>query len=257
MLDASAFVGVWPFRAHPERTADQAVQALKERGFSGACLSPVEAVLHPEPMTANRAFLREARDTSQSEFVWVSAPIVDPSHTPWEEHLEECLALGEGRVRAIKILPNYHAFTLDDPSVDALARKIAERDLTLSIQVRMEDERSRHAMMTTIGVPVAEIDALASRHPDLRILVCGAYMAELRQLAKRENLSFETSFVESGRLLNDALANAGAERVLTGTHAPLLMPGVGAVKAFADQADPDVVRSITEGNFRRLFNTPS
>ncbi len=254
MLDASAFVGVWAFRAYPERTVEHVVEALRARGFRGACLSPVEAVLHPEPMSANRSFVSEVSAASISNFVTVLAPVVDPSHTPWEEHLGASLELGGERVGAIKLFPNYHAYSLDEPAVDALADRLKARNLTLSLQVRMEDERSRHPMMSTMGVPVAEIDALASRHPDLQILVCGAYMGELRQLVSKENLHFEMSFVESGRLLGDALKHVGATRLLSGTHTPLFMPGVGAIKALADQTDAETLKMITEGNFRRLFN---
>lgn len=254
MFDASAFVGVWAFRAYPQRTAEHVVGALKAEGFRGACLSPVEAILHPEPMAANRAFFRDVAGIDKDGFVTVLAPVIDPTQAPWREHLAEVLELGGSAVRAVKIVPNYHVYSLaESPEVDALARELAERGLALAVQVRMEDERSRHPLMQSEGVPAADIAVFAERHPELPILLCGAYMAELRQLAPCANLSFELSFVESGRLLAEALQRVGAGRLLVGTHTPLFVTAVGAAKARADQTTPEEFQAIAQENFRRIF----
>ena len=262
MFDASAFAGVWPFRPHRERTLAALVHTLSGLGVRGACISPVEAILHPEPMTANRRLFEEAEEALRENaavaagqgFEMFFAPVIDPTLATWREHLDECLSVGGERVRAVKIVPNYHGYSLAaEPAVGALARAVAERNLALCIQVRMEDERSRHVRTDTVGVPAAEIAAFAGRHPALRILVCGGYMTDVRALAPHENLAFEMSFVESGNVLGDALRLVGAGRLLAGTHAPLLMPAVGLVKPLADEAAPDQVQAMTEGNYRRIF----
>ena len=259
MFDASAFTGVWAFRSYPERTLKDVVASLEAEGFRGACISPVEAVLAPEPMTANRALfaevaaLRSAPAPAGLPFLIVLAPVIDPSLPGWEEDLQACLAEGGDAVRAVKIVPNYHAYALDAPFVDRLAEAVAAAGLTLCIQARMEDERSRHPLMTSEGVPPAAIAALAARHPGLNLLVCGAYMLELPTYKNVPNLHVEMSMVESGRVLRDAFSHVGHERLLVGTHAPLLMPAVGAVKPEADDVAPEVREALTEGNFRRLF----
>lgn len=253
MLDASAFVGVWPFRNYPERMADQVIGALREVGFKGACFSPVEAILAPEPMAANRQLLQDLRDDGDTHFFTVVAPIIDPSQAVWAEHAEEMIETGSDRVRAFKIAPNYHAYSLEHPGADALAEALVTRNLALCIQLRMEDERSRHALMSTTGVPAQDVAAFAARHPRLRVLVCAAYMGELKVLAACPNVSAELSMVESGRLLRDALAHMGSERLLAGTHAPLFVPEVGACKPLSDEVDPEAAELMCEGNFMRVF----
>src|SRR5690606_17298042 len=121
---------------------------------------------------------------------------------------------GGDRVRGIKIAPGYHDYALDAPTVDALAEKLVAHNLALCVQMRMEDERSRHPAMRPRSVTAVAVAALAERHPDLRLLVCAAYMAELRTLAAPANIAVEMSMVESGRLLRDALAQMGALRLL-------------------------------------------
>lgn len=253
MLDASAFVGVWPFRDVPERTLDQMIALLRGAGLRGACFTPVEAVLAPEPMGANGRMLTEIVSHSERahDFVLIAAPVVNPTLPAWRDHVDDCVRQS-ARVRAVKVFPNYHGVSLDDPAFDRLADHCARRNLALCIQVRMEDERTRHPTVVIPPVDPAGVAGFASRHPRLRILVCGAYMAELRHYGSQPNLHVEMSFVESGRTLRDAVAVMGVRRLLLGTHAPLLMAAAGVSKPRSDDLD-DGVDEISGGNFERVF----
>ncbi len=258
MHDANAFSGVWAFRSYRDRTLPDVIASLRAVGIKGACISPVEAALTPEPMASNRRLFQETtawrdQDTTARDFSLVLAPVVNPSLPTWEEHLEACLNEQGDAVRAIKVFPNYHTYAMDAPPIDALAASLTDTGTTLSIQARMEDERSRHPLMTSVGVGAKEIAAFARRHPRLTILVCSSYMPELAAYSDCPNIHVELSMVESGRLLQDALARMGAERILLGTHAPLFDPAVGVSKAAADDVSEDVSHAISLGNFSRLF----
>ena len=65
----------------------------------------------------------------------------------------------------MRILPNYHQFALDDACADALMRELAERRLTLLLQMRIEDERSQYPLMKVPGVAVEAAVGLARRFP--------------------------------------------------------------------------------------------
>lgn len=257
MLDASAFVGVWAFRHLQSRTVDEVIAELREHGIEGAALTPVEAVLTPEPSEVNRRFIAEVRGRADTSFEAVMVPVIDPSQPTWRKDLQEAIDLGQDQVRGVKIFPNYHSYTLEDDFVHELARELAGRRLTLCIQTRMEDERSRHPLMTTESVAPTQIAQFATAHSELRILVCSASMIELRTYQDIPNVHVEMSYVESGRLLKDALAQLGSERLLMGTHAPLYMPAVGVVKVTADEVGDDELDRMKSGNFRRLFGEAS
>lgn len=261
MLDASAFSGVWAFRSLNDRTLQQVIESLGAVGITGACITPVEAILTPEPMRANRRLFTEATTwqgnahQGSNSFSLTLAPVVDPSLPAWKEHVQACLLEGGESVRAIKIFPNYHVYPMEAPFLNDLASILIEKGLTLCIQARMEDERSRHPLMTSEGVPAKGIAEFAGRHPELRVLVCGSTMPDLKAYEERENVHVELSMVESGRLLHDALARVGEERLLLGTHAPLFDPAVGVSKVTADDEEERVHRCIGTENFERLFSS--
>ena len=252
MHDASAFVGNWPFVDTAECTLERVKADLREAGLSGAAFSPAEAVLHPEPMAANERLFAAAAAGGDA-FRVVLVPVINPSLATWREHLQACLVHGGERVRGVKILPNYHVYSLSETFVGELARELAGRGLTLCIQMRMYDERSHHPLMKVPGVAAAEIARLAGEHPGLKILACGAYMRELGEFRTAPNLYAEMSFAESGRTLEAALEALPAERLLLGTHAPLHYPLAGVVKAQSDEVPAVVRERIASGNFLHVF----
>lgn len=256
MFDASAFVGSWPFLDTTQNTLDRLAGELTEVGIKGAALAAAEAILHPEPMAGNLRLIAAALAYRGPLETYVT-PIIDPSLPIWREHVEESLRRGIGKVVGIKILPNYHVYSVGASCVHELAELLVERDLALCVQVRMFDERSHHRMMKVPGVPAADIAELANAHPDLRILVCGAYNRELSTYKDVRNVSVEMSFVESGRTIQDAFAALGPSRLLMGTHGPIHYPAAGVSKVFADDLADEARNQLAEANFRALFKPVS
>lgn len=256
MRDASAFLGAWPFAGAPAATSRELVDEYRAFGIDGAAFSPAEAVLQPEPMLANRRLITEVAARRAPAFTAVAVPIINPGLPGWEGHFAECLRDGGAQVRAVKIVPGYHDYSLDHPSVDMLAGSCLERDLGLCVQVRMEDERMHHARMPVPRVDPAAVVALAKRHPQLRLLVCGSYMAELAAYRDHPSISAELSFVESGFLLHDALGHLGPDRLLVGTHAPIHMIAPNVAKPTEDLCGAEIVAKIGHANFDGFFAQP-
>lgn len=255
MYDASLFVGHWAFSTMPTISAASLIPQLRAAGITGGAFSPVEAVLAPEPMAANRRLFDALQAARSQGFAVTAVPIIDPSLPGWEDHLAACREMGGPILGAIKIVPNYHDYALDSSPVDALARQCAARGIGLCVQVRMEDERSHHPLMRVPAVAPAAVAAVAARHPSLPILVCGAYLSELDSYRACPRVSVELSFVESGFLLRDARERLGGDRLLLGTHAPLHMIAASVAKLTSDDLDADTYARISTSNFRRFFST--
>ena len=254
MRDASAFLGTWPFAGGSPPTLTELLGEYRAVGIDAAALSPVEAVLQPEPMAANlRLFTPIERGARTAVAVW-AVPIINPTLPGWEQHLATCRRVGGERVRAIKIVPGYHDYALDHPALDQLARACLDHGLGLCVQVRMEDERMHHGRMHVPRVEPAAVVALAQRCPTLAILVCGSYMAELASYRDTLTIRAELSFVESGMLLPDALRQLGADRLLVGTHTPIHMIAPNAAKLSSDVLDAATTARLGSENFARFFS---
>ena len=255
MRDASAFLGAWPFAGGSPPTLDELMADYQANGIDAAAFSPLEAILQPEPMTANLQLLTVIQMAVGGAFRAWAAPIINPSLPGWQDHLDMCRRQGGALVRAVKLVPGYHDYALDHPEVDALALACLEQGLGLCVQTRMEDERMHHARMHVPRVEPAAVVALAERCPTLPILVCGSYMAELAAFRDFPTVRAELSFVESGSLLSDALGRLGPDRLLVGTHAPIHMIAPNAAKLTSEVLDDATAARLGAANFDRFFTT--
>jgi len=253
MFDASAFCGHWPFRNTTAHTIPEICNQLLDAGICGAAISPMEAILHPEPMTANNLMLQEVNKWVSNSFVVYPVPIIDPTLPVYKDHIKKCMELTERKIIAFKVFPSYHSYDFDLPALHELAEMLTEQNIVMAVQMRMEDERSQHATSKVSSIAAKSIATFAKCHSCLPILACGASMSDLRVFSSASNIYAEMSFVESGHLLCDALNLIGGNRLLLGTHAPLLMPAVGASKCFSDMIDETVQQAICAGNFSQLF----
>ena len=265
-FDASAWVGSWPFRSAAAETPAALERLLQPHGVEGACAAPLEAVLAPDPMPVNLAFLRAVRRRQGGSFRWVPAVVVDPTLAGWDDGLRRCLALG---ARCVKVLPNYHLYapgqdgsTVWVPraaeagrrALDELCGLAAAAEVPVGVQLRVQDERAQHPRMKVPGVPPTEVAALALRHPGTRFLACGAYLAELPAFATAPNLSAEMSFVEGEDTLAQALGHLPATRLVLGTHAPLFYVWAGLAKVLAaGSLAPEVRAAVASGNAEALW----
>jgi hypothetical protein len=246
MRDASAFVGGWPFGLVGSCDIADATHRLGRIGFTAAAISPLDAVLAPDPSPVNQA-LQSAAQTITG-FTVRPIPVINPTLAGWASQIDACPG-----ARAVKILPNYQGYGLDSPAVDDLAEVLAARGMTLCVQLRMLDERSHHKLMPVPAVPAAELNSAGRRHPELSILACGLYAPELEVIADTQNIHAEISFAESGWMPASVLDTFPLDRILLGTHFPIHNPQAAVAKLWPSNITEDTFAQITERNFQRLF----
>lgn len=253
-FDACAWTGTWPFTMHAPVALADLVAGLKAEGITGAAISPLNAVLSPEPMTANLDLLAEAARFADETFDLRVAPVLNPGLPGWERDLSLLLDSHRTAIGAIKIVPNFHSYEVDGPDANALARSVSEAGLGLCVQVRIQDERAHHPLMKVPGVPMEGLARLAAAVPAGRLLACGVYQSELAGIAGTTNVSAELSSVESGDTLANALAALGADRVLLGTHAPIYYPASGVAKVERTEHDDDTLNRVAARNAAAFFS---
>jgi hypothetical protein len=252
LFDASAWTGIWPFAMSAPVTLAELVASLEDAGITGAAVSPLNAVLAPDPMAANLDLLAEANQLASDTFDLRVVPVLDPSLPGWEGDLDTLLETARPLIGAIKAIPNYHGYAVNGPQGVALAKAVTKAGLGLCIQIRLLDERAHHPLMKVPGVPVDGVARLAEAVPEGRFLACGVYQAELARLTAI-NVSAELSSVESGDALANALAVIGANRLLLGTHAPIYYPAAGVAKVTAMASDDDILIRDASFNAAAFF----
>lgn len=249
LIDTSLFYGSWPFRAHLNRTPGELKAFAAAHGVKQAWIASAPAILYPDPMQGNELLFG---DVGEDPF-FIKVAVIDVTLATWKRDLHRSLTTQGCRV--VKLLPNYHQVDVKDPRVRELAEICSEMSVPIAIQLRMMDERGHHPLMKVPGVPAGAIVQLANEVPQARFLACGAYHGDLGQFKDAPNLWAELSFVESGHALVKALAAMGPDRLVFGSHTPLLNLAAQIAKLDAPAADvePAIAEKIRTRNAQILL----
>jgi len=137
IVDVNAFVGSWPYR-DVEGSPEELLERMDREGIDRALVSSLEATHRRNVPRANHQ-LFDRVEGHEDRLVPVAT--VDPTYTKWEQNLDECLERG---ARAVKLLPLYHGYDLDEDPPRAAMDAAAERDLPVILCSVLEDLRMRH-----------------------------------------------------------------------------------------------------------------
>ncbi len=254
MWDVSAFVGTWPFRHLPDAGAPEALErSVRQWGVTQACVSPLEALLHTDPMPVNEYWAARLADSPFFRFV----PVLNPSLPVDPEHALDAIRLLPTKTTAVRLHPNYHGYALGSDTVHTLTRKAGEQGLAVIVQVQMQDVRGMHPQVRVADTNPADILPLALACPDTTVIAAGLRWGHANSLAKKaaeaadHRLYLEISHLEYVDPLRQFLDQFGADRLLAGSHAPLLTPAALRMKLDAARLTADEREAITAGNARK------
>lgn len=249
LIDTHVHLGRWPFTFAPDYTAKQLAAHLRAHGIGRALVSPLDAVLAPDPLPANRALFAAVRRLP----ALLPIPTVNPALAHWREQLDFAAT---GPLRTIKLYPNYHNYRLDSHRFDAFFAEVQKRKLKLIISVRLEDDRHRYFALRMKDVPVKQIAAFLKQHPKLRPLLVGPGLPNVRELAKLKcgNFSADTSFIEWLDSLSILVREFPVRRILFGSHAPFFITGASLAKLKTAKLPASTRAAISSGNAKRFFD---
>jgi predicted TIM-barrel fold metal-dependent hydrolase len=251
LTDTSVFCGHWPFRELPLHSPAELKAHLSARNVRQAWITPLETVLHADPMPANKQLF----ESIDGDAFFLPTPVINITLATWQRDLELCL--NRWKCRIIKLIPNYHRYELADPRVSELLAMCAVKNVPVGVQMRMQDERGHHPLMIVPGVKAESLAILAGNNPCNRFLACGAYSSELKHFHDLNNVWAELSFVESGQALANALHALKPERLVFASHSPLYYFEAQSKKLDVDECDAtaEQLTKIAQTNAQELLGT--
>ncbi len=252
MIDADVLAGHYPFRPFPYPSQDphQIKDYLQARGIRRACLASLHAAFYTDPQQGNAEILPQI----VGDDFFLPVGTINPSLHNWRTTLARCVE--DYGCRMVRLLPNYHMYSLADSFVDELLAEAQRRQVVVAIVKRLEDERMHHLLMKVPGVDNAAISALAQRHPQ-PLIVLSAYLAEIKELAAAHpQLYFDIAFAETMNTMQRLTEGVAPERLLFSTHAPFFYPEAAIGKVANWAVSHDYQQAVYAGNLARLLHLP-
>lgn len=253
IVDASTFVGPYPFRELPWHSADALLAAMDQVGIDAAWVGYLPAILHQDPAPGNET-LAKALEAHRDRLSPI--PVVQPDLPRWEQDLDR--AVDDG-APAIRVYPMHAGIDPASPLVQRLVGTAAERGLATVITIRFEDVRQRHQLDASPDFPAAAVRTLARTGEQTRLLVTHAS----REFV--EEVHFGLTKAEADRVLWDVtwlwgpptdeiaqlLDTVGADRFAFGTSMPLRLPEATIARLDLSDLDPEVRAGIESGNLHQ------
>ena len=230
LYDACTWVGDRPFGFLRYNRPDTLKEKLSRMKIVKAVVSPLNSLFSDDPLIENRSIVEVDRD------FFIPAPVVDLSRANWTKIFD---FIDRYNIKVVKLLPNYHMYRLRDVS-EELLRETTKREICVSIQVRMEDERGQYKPLNIKAVDINDVVDTVKKHTGQKFLVNGMYVNEIKDLANFENVFIDVSAIEGSDIYKTLCDKNLLKRVVFGTHTPLFFPEGNVYKlSFASINDED------------------
>lgn len=221
IVDTNVNLSHWPFRRLVGDEPAELVARLRKRDVGQAWAGSFDGILHKDIAGVNARLAKDCRAYGQGMLLPFGS--LNPKFPDWQEDLRRCQE--DHQMPGIRLHPNYHGYTLDDPVFAELLKLATARRLIVQLVLSMEDVRTQHPLMRVPPVDVTPLADLAKSEPGLRLVMLNwAPAMRSRQLqttvASAGEVYFEISMVEGIGGVARLVKQVPLERVLFGSHYP-------------------------------------
>ena len=238
LIDVNAAIGPWPHGDCPELDVALARRALDRLGIE-------QALVHHSTAgcTTRRSATAGCWQEIEDEPRLLPASSSGRSRPASSATRPRSGTLDAAGVRAVRVYPRDHGWTLAGHESELLFRTVAAAGLPVFVDLVQTDWRA--------------VSALAARQPELRLVVCSVGYRELRVLLplldRHPNLACDLSYFAAHQGVEVVVRRFGAGRLLFGTGMPVAEPaGAVACLAWAD-LDDGARAAIGSENAARLL----
>ena len=255
IVDVNVNLSRWPFRRLPCDDIGKLIARLKKWDVSQAWAGSLDGLFHRDVGGVNRRLADDCRGRGQG--VLLPFGTVNPTLPDWAEDLRRCDE--DFRMPGIRLHPNYHGYTLDDPVFAELAAMATGRGMIVQLAVRMDDTRVQHRLMQVADVDVKPLADVVAACPKLRLVMVNALKTlrgnVVKQLIGAGNVYFEISMLEGVGGVAKILDAIPLDRLLFGSHLPLFNLESAVLKLRESELSDKQLHAISSENAKRLLSS--
>jgi predicted TIM-barrel fold metal-dependent hydrolase len=255
MIDTNVNLFRWPYRRLIGDDAKTLASRLRARGVTQAWAGSYEALLNRDIAGVNLR-LADACKRAASDF-FVPFGCVNPKSPDWQEDLRRCHEVHH--MAGIRLFPNYHGYTLDDPAIPELISSATDHKLIVQIALSMEDTRTQQTVIPRADP--APLASLLESLPRARVVFlnsghwndddAGEGMAKIR---RAENAYFDIAMNEGVGGLGRLIDATSPRRVVFGSHSPFYYFESARLKVREAGLSHDLESAILEKNAQALLS---
>lgn len=255
MIDTNVHLFRWAFRRLVGDEPGELVTRLQKKGVRQAWAGSFEAPFCRDVSGVNTRLAAACREHGPGFLIPFGC--VNPKSPDWEEDLRRCH--GEHRMPGIRLYPNYHGYTLDDPAFARLLSLAASCNMIVQIARSLEDIRAQFPLMLVPPVSPGPLAKLLPGIPNLKIMLLngGGWAGEdapgMQALRSGGNVYFDIAMNEGIGGIDRLVAATSPSRVVFGSHYPFFYFESALLKMQSSDLTAGQVQAVLEGNALHLL----
>jgi uncharacterized protein len=253
ITDTHVYIGHWPYQQLLSEDPQKLVAVLHRSGVNQAWTGSFDGLFYKDIASANGRLADTCSHVGKGLLIPFGA--VNPTLPDWEDDIRRCHETF--RMPGIRLHPNYHGYTLDDPRFVKLLELAASRGLIVQLVTGMESERhmllNPHAQEVDLKPLAAAISAL----PRLKVVVASYHLTRrdesIQLLLENNHVYFDFARASDAEEIKQLVDKTSSERVVFGSGEPL--HGVEAQESKLNGANLplEICRKISNLNAARLY----
>ena len=266
LLDINAYIGHWPFRRLRGNTLDSMLLRMNKYGVDKAVVANINGIFYKDTHSANEELYTAIQSDKDFKDRFIPFATMNPV-LPWWKHSLQ-VSNEELEMKGIRLYPLYQEYDLTDPNCIELVKAARDRQMPVSIPLRMIDLRQRSWLDVDTELDLNHIASLVREVPDAQYIVLDMRQGRGRStteeslnILKNADILFDTvrgSGVPvtgySGVSLHELLENYGPEKIAFGTETPFIDYCTPFIRiAVFEEADEKTKELIWSGNARRML----
>lgn len=252
LIDCNIWLGESPFRQLPWNSVPVIAEQLRARGVTSAWAASFDALFHHDLAQVNRDLAKTCREIGDGLFVPFGA--INPRLPDWEEDVKRCA--GQWSMRGIRLLPNYHGFTLDSPEFLQVLEQATQHRLLVQITTQFEDERTQHPLVHVPPVALKPLVKAMAAVPEARVMVLNANATALVTALQGSKAMIDFAMMEGVGGIESLLQQQWPlEQIVFGSFAPQFYWESAKLKLQESELSAAQLGAITYGNAKRLIGS--
>jgi len=213
IIDANTWIGHWPFRALPQRTAKDLLKQMDRLGIGKALTVNLNGLLYKDVHESNHELARELRRHGDR---LVPCALLNPLYDGWRDDLRQCRE--QFGMPVLRLTPGYHGYALTEPCALELIAAAHEIGMRVAFYWRVVDPRGRHRLDPGREADETAVRYAAGQFPNAQFLMLNFRRVLDKPRPKPACLYDITLFVgRNGLRLTDEIAEHGAATFAVGT----------------------------------------
>ncbi len=267
LLDINAYIGNWPFRPLRGNTLEALMERMNKFGVDKTIVSHLGGLFYVDTQLGNEELHAAMIATGHFKDRFIPFATLNPILPWWKESLDVCHQ--EFGMKGIRLYPVYHKYTLTDAACVEMVKTARDRNMVVSIPLRMTDLRERSWLDVDEALTYNDIASLVRLVPDAKYMVLDARITDTQEKTTMEsvrilqaaNVLFDTARGSgvpikgpNSEALQYLLSTFGIDKIAFGTETPFVDYCSPFIRVAVFQEAGETGReSIWSGNARRML----